>query len=199
MKRVVALTLACIAALGGCSTTGSPATSAGASHEEIYVLRSIREPHEAEDHWCDSSRTGFAPMPTDAERWFSFWSIDSQPRTGKIANAHSQRVAELRACMGPTNERTRQNFYAEVRLGETSFRGVGECVALLADVPENGMYAVRCHLVLDGFQPPYVAGLLTTNTLTSRERFGGDTDPPGYTQASIATIRLWRGSAAPLP
>jgi hypothetical protein len=28
--------------------------------------------------------------------------------------------------------------------------------------------------------------------MTSKAAFGGDTDPPGYTQASIATIRLWR-------
>jgi hypothetical protein len=31
---------------------------------------------------------------------------------------------------------------------------------------------------------------VTTNTITSKATFGGHTDPPGYTQASIATIRL---------
>jgi hypothetical protein len=35
---------------------------------------------------------------------------------------------------------------------------------------------------------PFVGGLLTTNT---NGPFGGDTRPPGYTQASIATIPLW--------
>jgi hypothetical protein len=28
--------------------------------------------------------------------------------------------------------------------------------------------------------------------VTSKAGFGGETDPPGYTQASIATIRLWK-------
>jgi hypothetical protein len=28
--------------------------------------------------------------------------------------------------------------------------------------------------------------------LTSKAAFGGESDPPGYTQASIATIRLWK-------
>lgn len=38
----------------------------------------------------------------------------------------------------------------------------------------------------------YVGGQLTTNTITSRNSLGTVTDPPGYTQASIATIRLWK-------
>src|SRR4029077_12573222 len=35
--------------------------------EEIYILRSIREPHEAVPGWCSSAKTGFEPFPTDAE------------------------------------------------------------------------------------------------------------------------------------
>jgi hypothetical protein len=46
--------------------------------------------------------------------------------------------------------------------------------------------------VLRGLLAPYVGGVLTTNTITSKAGFGGETDPPGYTQASIATIRLWK-------
>jgi len=102
------------------------------------------------------------------------------------------RVAELRACFGATSERARQNFYAEVSLGSISFQGKGECLALRTDFPEAGLFPVRCQLVLTGLPPPYVGGLLTTNTMTSQAALGGDTDPPGYTQASIATIRLWR-------
>ena len=60
------------------------------------------------------------------------------------------------------------------------------------DFPEAGLFPVRCQLILSGLPAPYVGGLLTTNTMTSRAAFGGDTDPPGYTQASIATIRLWK-------
>ena len=54
------------------------------------------------------------------------------------------------------------------------------------------MFPVRCQLILSGLPAPFVGGLLTTNTMTSNAPFGGDTAPPGYTQASIATIRLWK-------
>ncbi len=160
--------------------------------EDIYVLRSIREVKAPEVDWCAASRTGFEPFATDAERFFSFWSIRSQPEDGRVVDVKQTRVAELRACFGATPERARQYFYAEIQLGEVSFRGSGECLALMTDFPEPGLFPVRCQLVLSGLPAPYVGGLLTTNTITSAARFGGESNPPGYTQASIATIRLWR-------
>lgn len=165
----------------------------GLATEEIYILRSIREQHEPVDGWCSSARTGFEPFKADAERFFSFWSVRSQPEDGRIVDAKQKRVAELRACFGATPERARQNFYAEIELGGMSFRGSGECLALMTDFPEPGLFPVRCQLVLKGLPSPFVGGLLTTNTITSSARFGGETQPPGYTQASIATIRLWKG------
>ena len=168
------------------------AAQAAAAQEEIYILRSIREPRAPTPDWCASTRTGFEPFTTDAERFFSFWSLRLRPEDGRVVSAQDTRVAELRACFGQTSEPARQNFYAEVTLGAMSFRGRGECLALLVDFPEAGMFPVRCQLVLSGLPAPYVGGLLTTSTLTSKAGFGGDTDPPGYTQASIATIRLWK-------
>ena len=109
-----------------------------------------------------------------------------------VVDASAMRVADLRACFGSTDDRARQNFYAEIRLGSRSFRGSGECHALMVDFPETGLFPVRCQLVLSGLPAPFVGGLLTTNTMTTRTPFGGETDPPGYTQASLATIRLWR-------
>ncbi len=194
MKPFAAIACISVAALCGCAT--SPEPSSVPSREDIYILHSIRERTATDGNWCDASRTGFTPMATDAERLFSFWSVQSEPASGRVLDASARRVAELRGCFGSTSERTRQNFFAEVRLGAISFQGIGECFALLVDVPEPGLYGVRCHLVLRDLPRPYVAGLLTTNTLTSRTPFGSDTDPPGYTQASIATIRLWRDRSA---
>jgi hypothetical protein len=173
------------------SASAAPAQPA-ATLEDIYILRSIREPREPVADWCSSARTGFEPFPKDAERFFSFWSLGLRPEDGRVVQTKDTRAAELRACFGATNERARQNFYAEIKLGSTSFRGNGECLALKTDFPEAGLFPVRCQLVLSGLPTPYVGGLLTTNTMTSRAAFGGDTDPPGYTQASIATIRLWK-------
>lgn len=169
-----------------------PRAARSTSAEDIYVLHSIREPLTTSSDWCSAARSGFAPMASDAERKYSFWSTRSEPGTGKLADANVRRVAGLRGCFGSTSERTRQNFYAEVSLGAVDLHGSGECVALLADVPEPGLYGVRCHLLFRDLPAPYTAGLLTTNTLTSKTAFGSDTDPPGYTQASIATLRLWR-------
>jgi hypothetical protein len=171
--------------------SGNTAPRAKAALEEIYVLRSIRERHEPVAGWCSATRTGFEPFATDPERFFSFWSLRLQP-DGRVVETKHKRAAELRACFGATNEPARQNFYAEIKLGSMSLRGTGECLALKIDFPEAGLFPVRCQLILSGLLAPYVGGFLTTNTITSRATHGGDTDPPGYTQASIATIRLWK-------
>ncbi|MCF8478499.1 MAG: hypothetical protein K9G60_15845, partial [Pseudolabrys sp.] len=142
--------------------------------------------------WCSSAKTGFAPFPKVAERFYSFWSLRQQAETGKVVETKDTRVAELRGCFGGTDEPPRQNFYAEITLGSLSFRGTGECLALRIDFPAPGLFPVRCQLVLSGLPAPYVGGVLTTNTVTSKAAFGGETDPPGYTQASLATIRLWK-------
>jgi hypothetical protein len=160
--------------------------------EDIYILRSIREKSEPVAGWCAASKTGFEPFATDPERVFSFWSVRTRPEEGKVVDAKASRVASLRGCFGPTNDRARQNFYAEIELGSISLTGKGECLALAVDTPEAGLFPVRCQLVLSGLPAPYVGGLLTTNTMTSKTPYGGDTDPNGYTQASIATIRLWK-------
>ncbi|MGJ5175601.1 hypothetical protein ACQR16_03130 [Bradyrhizobium oligotrophicum] len=179
-------------ALLGVAMSGPAAAQPQGAREDIYVLRSIREPHAGIDGWCSSAKTGFAPFATDAERLFSFWSVVLQPEDGRVVQTRAARVGELRGCFGPTDERASQNFYAEISLGSLSFRGSGECVAIRTDFPEAGLFSVRCQLVLSGLPAPYVGGLLTTNTLTSQAAFGGDTKPAGYTQASIATIRLWK-------
>lgn len=177
-----------------CAMPSDHAAAAGpsAALEDIYVLRSMRERHPSSDGGCAFAKTGFAPLPIDAERFFSFWSVSSTPEDGKVVDAQHTRVAELHACFGSTDERARQHFYAEVRLGAISFRGTGECLAVRMDFPETGLFPVRCQLILSDLPAPFVGGLLTTSTLTSSAAFGGESEPPGYTQASIATIRLWR-------
>jgi len=170
-----------------------PVAAAPAATEEIYVLRSVRERQAPTAQWCAKAKTGFEPFEQDAERAFSFWSVRTEG--GKLLDTHAARVAELRGCFGSTAERARQSFYAEIALGSLSFRGQGECLALAVDFPEPGLFPVRCQLVLSGLPEPYVGGLLTTNTLTSKAPFGAESDPPGYTQASIATFRLWKSKA----
>ena len=186
----VVLIAACT--LSACAAKAQNAAPPDSALESIYVRRSIREQHAPTSDGCAGSITGFEPFPTDAERFFSFWSVRTRAEDGRVVDAKQARVAELRGCFGPTEDRARQHFFAEIELGAISFRGRGECLALAIDVPEAGLFPVRCQLVLSGLPAPFVGGLLTTNTITSKAPFGGDTDPSGYTQASMATIRLWK-------
>jgi hypothetical protein len=178
--------------LSACATAPDERGTADSAPEVIYILRSIREPSTADAGACPAAKIGFAPFATDAERFFSFWSVRTRSDDGRMVDAKAGRVAQLRGCFGATPERARQNFYAEVEIGDISFRGSGECLALMVDFPEPGLYPVRCQLVLKDLPAPFVGGVLTTNTITSGASFGGETTPPGYTQASIATIRLWK-------
>jgi hypothetical protein len=199
-----AATVVLFAALAACgkhkkhARLGAPSASVTSGviserdRETVYVLRSIREPRAASPGGCTAQRTGFEPSATDGERHFSFWSVETNTADGQVRNARAVRVATLRGCFGATADRVRQHFYAEIALGNIAFTGRGECVALAIDVPERGLIPVRCHLILSDLPSPYVGGLLTTNTLTSNAPFGGDTDPVGYAQASIATLRLWK-------
>jgi hypothetical protein len=66
------------------------------------------------------------------------------------------------------------------------------CCSIVSDYPEPGITSVRCFLILSNLPFPYVAGVLTTNSVTSRQPVGAESNPPGYVQPSIATIRLWR-------
>jgi hypothetical protein len=131
------------------------------------------------------------PFAEDADRRFGFWSVRTD-RAGRVTDARYARVATLRGCFGATDKPARQHFQAEIAIGNLTMTGRGECEALQVDVPENGLFPVRCQLVLGDLPAPYVGGLLTTNTMTSSASFGGESDPPGYAQASIATIRLWK-------
>jgi hypothetical protein len=96
----------------------------------------------------------------------------------------------------PASERhkipTFLNFYAEGELGGLIFDGTGKCTTLRRDFPEPGLNVAACFLHLGGLEDRYAGGLLTSNTVVSRNVTGDKSDPPGYVQPSIATVRLWR-------
>jgi hypothetical protein len=77
-------------------------------------------------------------------------------------------------------------------LGPIAFAGLGDCRLKKPDFPERGLTGGLCFLDLSGLPPRYVGGLLTTNSMNSLKTVGAESDPPGYAQPSIATIRLWK-------
>jgi hypothetical protein len=185
-----------MATLLGCAmrTTGPINTQAVASREDLYILRSLREERTPKSTWCTSERAGFAPFNSEflIDERFAMWSMEAQPRDGRITDAKANKVGEVRTCIGLTADPTLFNLYAEGQLASLSFTGRGDCRLLRPDYPEKGIAALRCYLDLRGLSLPYIGGLLTTNTLASKALLGGESDPPGYLQTSLATIRLWR-------
>ena len=169
---------------------GAASPGAGASDvEDIYIGRSWRESRQPPTDFCAPERTGFGRA--SVEDTYTFRSVEARGSDGLVVNANVAVIGTLRACFGPLPE-TGSFFYAEGKLGDVPFTGRGECRTTRRDHPEAGMSAQRCFMELSGLPPAYVGGQLTTNTIGTRNALGDRTDPPGYTQPSIATIRLWK-------
>lgn len=204
-KRVAAAVPRCVVAAAGASllaavTLGFAIPGAAqergpapGSREDIYVLHSLREERIVESSWCTPERAGSALLTGDAiEERFGLWSVRAESQSGRIADSKTGRVGEIRTCTAATLEPKVFNFYAEGKLAKVPFTGNGDCRLVEADYPEKGIAALRCYLNLRGLPSEYQGGLATSNTLVSAAVLGGETDPPGYLQTSIATFRLWK-------
>ena len=192
---LVGATAVLVGSLTGCSTTSSPGSSgATAPYEDIFILRSERKERVARSTWCTTERAGFASLraPALMEERFNFWSVETRAADGRISNAQAANLGEGRACFGMTESRTAVNFYLEGTFGTLSISGRGECDLAVGDMPEKDMFVSRCVVPLKVASDSYTGGLLVTSSLTSKELYGLVTNPPGYTQVSIGTIRLWR-------
>lgn len=171
-------------------TASASAVDAGGDVEDIYVVRSLRLSRIQATGFCAASRTGFVEMNTEDE--YDFQSVKTKTSDGMVSDANVETVGTLHACFGGTQEPTRFSFYAEGALGGTPFTGHGDCLMARQDFPESGLQVFRCFLDLTALPEGYVGGHLTTNTVTSKRTLGDVSDPPGYVQPSIATIRLWK-------
>jgi hypothetical protein len=100
-------------------------------------------------------------------------------------------IGSLHACFARTSDPEIVRFYGEGVLSGAAFTGTGDCRGN-ADFPEKGLRVSKCFLDLSSLPDRYVAGLLTTNSMSSLKTLGLETNPGGYTQSSIATIRLWK-------
>lgn len=173
----------------GSFESASAADSAGAV-EDIYVVRSMRMTRIAATGFCASARTGLGEMNTEDS--YNFQSVRTNTSDGTVTDANVETVGKLHACFGPTSDPARFSFYAEGVLGGTPFTGRGDCLMARQDFPEEGLQLFRCFLDLSGLPREYLGGHLTTNTVTSKRSIGDVSDPPGYVQPSVATVRLWK-------
>jgi len=159
--------------------------------EEIRVARSIRLSRmQPPREFCSQSRTTFASA--QFEDSYSFTAVATRSVDGFVTDAVSTKIGSGHGCFAPTADPAAFNLYIEVDLSGIRFVGVGKCTRVRADFPEPELRVLSCVANLNGLPEPYVGGLLTTNSIDSRQLFGAESEPPGYTQASIATVRLWK-------
>jgi hypothetical protein len=163
--------------------------AAGPQLEEIYIARSVRESRIAPTEFCAQTRSGFGDA--QFEDRYTFRSTATRSSDGRMVNLNVRTIGILHACIGRTSDPAIVRFYGEGVLGGAAFTGTGDCRSN-ADFPEKGLLVSKCFLDLSGLPDRYVAGLLTTNSMNSLKPLGLETNPRGYTQSSIATIRLWR-------
>ena len=157
--------------------------------EEIYVVRSVREGGGAPTEFCAKERIGFDGARAEAR--YTFRSAATRASDGRVTNTNVKTVGDIHACFGASSASFVYKFYGEGTLGGLAFKGIGECKGR-PDFPEQGLNSTRCFLDLSNLPEQYLGGLLTTNTVLSRKSNGTETDPPGYTQSSLATVRLWK-------
>ena len=167
----------------------APVAVAG-KKEEIYILRSVRTSRISPTSYCAQSRTGFSDPLYESR--FVFHTVTTDSSHGMVLNAFGEQTGAAQACFGKTVDPDVLTFYAEGDIAGQRFTGKGKCTTVKRDFPEPGLTVVMCFLELGGLKDPYVGGFLSSNTIFSRSLTGETSDPAGYVQSSIATVRLWR-------
>lgn len=157
--------------------------------EEIVITRSLRLSRVSPAEYCTHAGSDFRALYEDVH---TFHRVVLSPTDGHIADAAAAPLGLLHSCYGKTAETGVSGFYAEGNLNGVTFTGLGDCRILATDMPEPGMSTYRCFMRLTDLPAPYIGGVLTTNTLNSKKLVGQESDPPGYVQPSIATVRLWK-------
>jgi hypothetical protein len=158
--------------------------------EDIYIARSMRESRIAPTGFCAQGRIGFGSVTVEDQ--YTFRSTATRAADGLLVDTNVNTIGRLHACFGSTPDPATVNFYGEGVLADVPFTGSGDCRVTRNDYPEPGIAVYRCFLELRDLPTGYVGGHLTTNTVVSRTAIGEKSDPPGYTQPSIATVRLWK-------
>jgi hypothetical protein len=164
-------------------------TAQASQVEEIYIARSVRLSSVTPTDFCAEVRSGFK---SNRESQFEFRATSVRTSDGRMTDAYGKVIANGHGCTGPTSDPAVGNFYLELQLGSNLFKGIGDCRRTKTDFPEPGLGSSHCQLNLSDTLGRYVGGQLTTNTMGSRKLLGPDSDPSGYVQPSIATIRLWK-------
>ncbi|CAL74248.1 hypothetical protein; putative signal peptide [Bradyrhizobium sp. ORS 278] len=179
-----------VAALGGLAVIGPGRAQGGENEvEEIYVGRTVRHGRVVPSDFCAPTKTGFAPALEDQ---LSIHAVNVQASDGRMTGTSDKSIGEMRVCIGQAMDPTLLGIYTEAQLNGISFSGLGDCRLVRGNLPEEGILTHRCFLALSGLPDPYVGGFLISSSLYSKTPFGPESSPPGYAQAGIFIVRLWR-------
>jgi len=157
--------------------------------EDIFVMRSVRLSRAAPTEYCSERRTALPPATFEDQ--YDFKTVATRSADGAVVSATGATVGRLHACFARTSDSV-VVWFAQGDLNGIQLTGRGDCRTDGREFPEPGIGTWRCFLNLTGLSGGFAGGLLTTNTIQSRALVGMESDPPGYTQPSIATVRLWR-------
>jgi hypothetical protein len=126
------------------------------------------------------------------EAYYTWSSVETRADDGRLLNSDVKTIGNIRACFAATNDRSLLNAYSEGVIAGVSFKGLGNCQQAAADFPEAGITPRRCFQALSGLPANYVGGVIVNNSIGSQNANGVASDPPGYLQSGLATIRLWK-------
>jgi hypothetical protein len=168
----------------------SAATASSNSVEDIYILRSVREKRDQPTEACATARSKLAEPAW--EDHYTFRSVATRSSDGRVLDANVAPVGTIRACFGRTADPAVFELYGDLEIHGIAGKAFGKCHSGRSDFPEQGLKLFACQFALFDLPPAYLGGQLTTNSISSLQLFGTQSDPPGYAQVSIATIRLWK-------
>lgn len=169
---------------------GAPRAAPPSAVEDIYVLRSVREARGNPSEACLPARSKLQDPAWEDQ--YTFRAVATDPTSGRITEAEAASVGKIRACFGRTADAAIMELYGDFEIDGIAGKAFGKCHMTRSDFPEKGVRLFGCIFDLFDLPKGYVGGQLTTNSATSGKLFGTQSDPEGYTQVSIATIRLWR-------
>src|SRR5262245_32474421 len=164
--------------------------------EDVIIARSLRNSRNTGVNitaGCAASITGFTATIEDI---FEMYSVKLSNQ-GIVKDDAWYKTGDLHVCLAPTAPvSTVLNFWTDGTLTGVSFNAIGTCTERSSDFPETGLRMFSCYQDLKNLSGGYIGGTLTTNTISSLQLIGEESNPPGYTQASIATVRLWKPRSA---
>ena len=164
-------------------------SSTGAEVEQIFIAHAVRRSRVAPTNYCNEGRIGVGKALFEDN--FDLRSIKISESDGKVVSEGSV-IGQMHVCFGATTDAAVITFHSEGILAKVPFIGKGECLTVKRNFPETGLTTMRCFLDLQGLPDVYIGGQLTSNTVLSRNVIGDVSDPPGYFQPSIITVRLWK-------